>query len=155
MSHFTQLTQLNWPIEFNTSHAMSDKTGEEQKWGLTVMGLEPTFSDPKSDALPLSYTASWYPPPVKGWNRALLYEYLTVLLQQNGRSYRYVKRFTRETCTQRSRVITRHFFSPNLRMRDIGLPQGTILHPLSVPKVRQIKRLSTVKYDQQIHIREF
>ena len=25
---------------------------------LTMMGLEPTFSDPKSDALPLSYTAS-------------------------------------------------------------------------------------------------
>ena len=57
--HFTQLTHLNQLMKLNTSDStlmpMSHKTGE--KWGLTVMGLDPTFSDPKSDALPLSYTA--------------------------------------------------------------------------------------------------
>ena len=38
--------------KIQTSHKTGVKT--------TVTGLEPIFSDPKSDALPLSYTASWY-----------------------------------------------------------------------------------------------
>ena len=59
LMHFTQLTQLNQLMKLNTPDAtskpMSHKTGDN--CGLTVMGLEPTFSDSKSDALPLSYTA--------------------------------------------------------------------------------------------------
>ena len=67
LMHFTQLTQLNQLMKLNTPDAtskpMSHKTGEN--CGLTVMGLEPTFSDSKSDALPLSYTAWWYAPLLK------------------------------------------------------------------------------------------
>ena len=92
--------------------------------------------------------------PVKGWNRALLHEYLTVLLQQNGRSSRCVKHFTGETCTERCCVFKRHFFSANVWMRNVGLPQRTILHPLSVPKVRNKSSGYIVNYSLQIHIRE-
>ena len=52
-----------WNARFDKQQQKQEKVfGKEKSHrtgkSLTMMGLEPTFSDPKSDALPLSYTAS-------------------------------------------------------------------------------------------------
>ena len=121
---------------------------------LTMMGLEPTFSDPKSDALPLSYTA-WYVSLRKHWpvsnQNGPLYNQTTDLLATKWRSTESGQTF-QQTCMlwiilvdvfivwDNSNIFIflddYIIFSSNLWMWDPGMPKGTILHQLPVSKVR-------------------